>query len=1341
MRSRSYPSMDITMYDGIRLSLASPDTIVSWSRGEVTRADTINYRTQRPEKDGLFCERIFGPVKDFECSCSKYKKAKYRGTICDRCGVEVAPASVRRERMGHIDLAVPVAHVFYYKIPPSKIGLLLNLSINQLEAILNYEAYIVLESGDSPWRKGEVLIEEEYQNVKEKYEDFKADMGGQPIYDLLQEIDLENMSSDLRIRLEKETLKARRFQLLKKLKLVEAFRLSGNRPEWMVLTKLPVIPPDLRPLVALEGGRYATSDLNDLYKRVITRNNRVKSITSGIKTPEVIVRNEKRMLQDSVDALLDNSRRSRPIKGRGNRPLKSLADALKGKQGRFRRNLLGKRVDYSGRSVIVVDPSLKLYECGVPKEMALELFKPMIVRKLEERGLVDSERNARRLVRARSTEVYEILDEIIKDRPVLLNRAPTLHRVSIQAFLPVLREGKAITLHPMVCVPFNADFDGDTMSIHLPLSPEAILESYMLLLSIHNIRSPKDGRALMAPTQDIVIGLYYLTKEKKDKHKTVKLFSSINEINIALNNEFIILHQPIKYKFNDRVIDTTPGRVIFNELLPEEMRFKNTLMNKRSLTGIVDECLDKFGTEKTIELLDNLKKTGFEFATKSGLTVGIDDMITPKNKNKIWDKGTKEVMNINRAHKTGLISESERYNKIIDTWTRIAMEIEENLIKDLEKDRDGFNPLFMMVHSGARGSKNQAAQICGLRGLMSKPQRKVTSVQIIETPIKSSCKEGLSILEYFISTHGARKGLADTALKTADAGYLTRRLVDVAQNVTISMKDCGTIMGQEISALKEGEKIVEPLNERITGRVALVDIIDPVTDKIITKGEKEISNEQALEIEKGGIEKVKVRSTLTCEAPAGLCAKCYGRNLPTGKMVEIGEAVGIIAAQSIGEPGTQLTLRTFHGGGVALRIAEITSRNADISGQISFENLNAVENPDGHLITLNDKGRMIIKSRGSRKTGYNIPIGALIYPKKKAQVKQGDILFEWDPYSIPIVSPTGGSIKFVDIITGITLQENWVDERSGGKQFIIIEDRVRHHHPKIDIRDSKKKILKTFSMPTGTYLLVKDNEKITPGTLIARIPKEIGKSKDITGGLPRVEELFEAKIVKNPAVVTEIDGICDVDEEKGTWKVTITPEVGDARTYKIPTTRYLRVHSGEIVRAGDALCEGAIDPHDILRIKGSMETQRFLVNEILEVYRIQDVKIDDKHIEVIVRQMLQRVKIEEPGNTPFVGGEIIDKRKVIEVNQQALLEGRKPATYRPILLGVTRASLSTESFFSASSFQETTKVLADAAVEGKLDRLVGLKENVIVGRIIPAGSGLAIFRNMTLEKEEKEEIE
>lgn len=1349
MKSNWFDSLDLMEYSSIKLSLASPETILSWSRGEVIRADTINYRTQRPEKDGLFCERIFGPVKDFECACGKYKKAKYRGTICDRCGVEVASASVRRDRMGHIDLAVPVAHIFFYKIPPSKIGLLLDLSINQLEAILNYEAYLVLDPGESPHNKGELLLEEEYQVARERYKGFRAEMGGQPIYELLKEIDLENLSSDLRIRLEKETLQARRAKLLNKLKLTEALRLSGNRPEWMVLTRIPVIPPDLRPLVALEGGRYATSDLNDLYKRVITRNNRVRSLITGIKTPEVIIRNEKRMLQDAVDALLDNSRRSRPIKGRGNRPLKSLADALKGKQGRFRRNLLGKRVDYSGRSVIVVDPYLKLYQCGIPKEMALELFKPMIARKLEERGVVDSEWSARRLVRARSTEVYEILEDVIKDHPVMLNRAPTLHRVSIQAFLPVLKEGRAIAIHPLVCSSYNADFDGDTMSVHVPLSPEAIMECYLLMLSVHNVRSPAHGRAMMTPTQDMVIGLHYLTKERVDhgsrSDSRPRMFTDLDEINLALANDFIRLHQPIKYVFNHKVLTTTPGRVIFNELLPPELRFKNMTMNKKLLAGIVDESLTKFGTEKTVALLDDLKKIGFEMATKSGLTIGINDMISPSSKEKIWNTGIREIMEINRAHKAGLISETERYNKVIDTWTRVSQEIEEQLIAELSQDRSGFNPLFMMVDSGARGSRNQACQICGLRGLMSKPQRKVTAVQIIETPIKSSCKDGLTVLEYFISTHGARKGLADTALKTADAGYLTRRLVDVAQNVTITQDDCGTIMGQEISALKEGEKIVEPLSERIAGRVALVDIVDPITKDILVHGSEEIRDDIALKIERAGVEKVKVRSILTCEAPVGLCAKCYGRNLATGRLVEIGEAVGIVAAQSIGEPGTQLTLRTFHGGGAALRIAESTSKNAEFDGEVFFENLSLVERADGLAVSLNDKGRIIIKGTVKDKEGkpkehkisYNIPLGAVIFVKSKTKVETETKLFEWDPYSIPIISPIAGEVKFSDIVPGITLQENWIDERSGGKQLIIVEDRLRKHHPKVHVIDRKNKKEKSFSIPAGAYLLVKDGDSITAGHLLARMPKEIGKSKDITGGLPRVEELFEAKFVKEPAIVSEIDGQCSIEEEKGYWRVIVTPDVGESRTYKISTSRYLKIHSGENVRAGDPLCEGAIDPHDILRIKGPMETQRFLVNEILEVYRIQDVKIDDKHIEVIVRQMLQKVKIEDPGNTPFVGGEIVDKRRVIEVNQQALVEGKKPATYRPILLGITRAALSSESFFSASSFQETAKVLADAAVEGKVDRLEGLKENVIVGRIIPAGTGVTEFQKLALAVEKE----
>lgn len=1343
MRGSTQDRHEIPDYTGIRLSLASPDTILSWSRGEVMRADTINYRTQRPEKDGLFCERIFGPVKDFECACGKYKKAKYRGTICDRCGVEVAPAAVRRERIGHIDLAVPVAHIFFYKIPPSKIGLLLDLSINQLETILNYEQYIVLEQGTSPHRKGDIIDEERIHEAREQhYEGFRAEMGGEAVYELLKEIDLENLSSDLRIRLEKETLEARRTKLLNKLKLVEALRLSGNRPEWMVLTRIPVIPPDLRPLVALEGGRYATSDLNDLYKRVITRNNRVKSLLSGIKTPEVIVRNEKRMLQDAVDALLDNSRRARPIKGRGNRPLKSLADVLKGKQGRFRRNLLGKRVDYSGRSVIVVDPALRLYECGLPKEMALELFKPMIARKLEERGVVDSERSARRLVRARSTEVYEILEDIIRNHPVLLNRAPTLHRISIQAFLPVLKEGRAIAIHPMVCAAYNADFDGDTMSVHVPLSPEATIESYLLMLSIHNIRSPASGRAIMTPSQDVVIGLHYLTKERKSGEKPHRdAFDDLDDIYFALDSGAISLHQPIRFRYRDRYVEpwTTAGRVIFNHLLPEEMRFKNQAVNKKMLSAIVDECLSTLGTDQTVSVLDNLKKVGFEYATRSGLTIGIDDMISPRNKEKIWSGGIKDITEINRAHKNGLISETERYNKVIDTWTKVAMDIEDEMMDELERSRNGFNPLFMMVESGARGSRNQASQICGLRGLMSKPQRKVTAVQIIETPIKSSCKEGLSVLEYFISTHGARKGLADTALKTADAGYLTRRLVDVAQNVTITQLDCDTILGQEISALKEGEKIVEPLGERIAGRVALMDVIDPLSGEVLVKGGDEISDRAADMIERSGIERVRVRSILTCEAPVGLCAKCYGRNLATGRMVELGEAVGIVAAQSIGEPGTQLTLRTFHGGGAALRIAESTEKVAEFGGEVTLDVPKAAERPDGVLVSLDDKGRMTIKGKDDkgkdRKVTYNIPIGAFIYPRDKSRIQKDATLFQWDPYSIPIVCPTAGVAKFSEITPNITLQENWVDERSGGKQLSIIEDRFHRYHPKVLVTDKKGKTLRSFSIPAGAYLLVKDGEELTPGTLIARIPKDIGKSKDITGGLPRVEELFEAKFVEDAAIVTEIDGHCEIEEEKGLWKVTVKPEVGEPRAYEIPTSRYLKVHAGEPVRAGDPLCEGPIDPHDILRIKGPMETQRFLVNEILEVYRIQDVKIDDKHIELIVRQMLQKVKIEDPGNTQFVGGEIVDKRRVIEVNQQALMEGKTAATYRPILLGITRAALSSESFFSASSFQETAKVLADAAVEGKLDKLEGLKENVIVGRIIPAGTGIRDFQKMVLEAE------
>ncbi|RKX70763.1 DNA-directed RNA polymerase subunit beta' [candidate division WOR-3 bacterium] len=1320
-------------FDHIQIKLASPETILSWSHGEVTRPDTINYRTQKPERDGLFCERIFGPVKDYECSCGRYKRPKYKGTICDRCGVEVTSSSVRRERMGHIDLAVPVAHVFYYKIPPSKIGLLLDLTIEKLEAVLNFELWIVIDPGTSPYRKYDLLPDEEHQYAVEKYEGFRAGMGAEAIKELLTELDLDKLSTELRVLLQKEEISSRKLALLKKLKVVEAFRLSGNRPEWMILTRLPVIPPDLRPLVSLEGGRYATSDLNDLYKRVITRNNRLKNLLA-IKTPEVILRNEKRMLQDAVDALFDNARRRRPIRGRGNRPLKSLADSLRGKQGRFRRNLLGKRVDYSGRSVIVVGPELKLHQCGLPKEMALELFRPIVMRKLEEKGFVESEKQARGLVKMGSSEVFETLEEITKHHPVLLNRAPTLHRVSIQAFEPVLIEGRAIAIHPLVCVPYNADFDGDTMSVHVPLSPEAITETYMLMFSINNIRSPAHGGPLTTPTQDMVIGIHYLTKEVPGE--PVKSFASHEEVLYALDQGVVKLHTPIRYYFGKKIITTTPGRVIFNQILPEGMRFRNECFDKKSLANLISECLNRYGTMRTVEMLDELKKLGFDYATTSGLTIGIDDMIVPKEKDKIWREAQIEVDKYNKAARAGILTETERYNKVIDTWHLATVAIEDRLMEILSKDKNGFNPIHMMVTSGARGSSLQAAQISGLRGLMSRPQRRLTGQEIIETPIKSSCKEGLSVLEYFISTHGQRKGLADTALKTADAGYLTRRLVDVAQNIIITMEDCGTILGRPITTLKEGEKVIEPLSTRIRGRVALEDIVDPVSGEVIVKANEEITDEAALEIENLGIERVMVRSVLTCEAPSGICARCYGRNLATGRMVEIGEAVGIIAAQSIGEPGTQLTLKTFHGGGAAARIAETTQKQATISGKVKFENLKSVVRKDGTTIALNASGRLVLSS-DSRKYHYNIPLGARIFVKEGGEVQVGDTVFEWDPYSTPIICSKEGRVKYHNVIQGVTMREDYVDEFSERKQRVIVEDRKRSVFPWVHILDERGKVIERFSLPTGAYLMVKEGDRVEPGDLIAKIPEDITKSKDITGGLPRVEELFECKRVKDPAIISEIDGVVQIREEKDYWEVKVIPETGESKTYKIPYTKYLKVTENQMVKAGDPLCGGSIDPHDILRVKGTMAVMEFLVNEIKEVYRIQDVKIDDKHFEVIVRQMLQRVKIEDPGGTAFVAGEIVDKRALMRENEKAVAEGRKPATYHNILLGITRASLSTDSFFSAASFQETTRVLSEAAMEGKIDYLEGLKENVLVGKLIPAGTGLRRYQYLELVEEEK----
>ena len=1332
---------DFSDFTGIRLSLASPETILSWSKGEVTRADTINYRTQRPEKDGLFCEKIFGPVKDYECACGKYKKAKYRGTVCERCGVEVLPSSVRRERMGHIDLAVPVAHIFFYKIPPSKIGLLLDLTINQLEQILNYEAYIVVNPGSSNLPKGAFLTEEQYQELKEKnIPGFYADTGGQPIYDLLKEIDLEELASDLRTKLAKETLEPRRIKLISKLKLVEALRLSGNRPEWMMLTRIPVIPPDLRPLVALEGGRYATSDLNDLYKRVITRNNRVKQLISGIKTPEVIVRNEKRMLQDAVDALLDNSRRMKPIKGRGNRPLKSLADALKGKQGRFRRNLLGKRVDYSGRSVIVVDPNLKLYQCGIPKEMALELFKPMIIRKLEERGVVDSERSARRLVRSRSAEVYEILEEVIKEHPVLLNRAPTLHRVSIQAFIPVLKEGRAIAIHPLVCVPYNADFDGDTMSVHVPLSPEAIMESYLLMLSIHNIRSPANGRALMTPTQDIVIGLHYLTKMKTSSLPK-KVYDDVDEIIHALEAGYLSLHEPIIYIYRNKRVETTPGRVIFNQCLPEEMRFKNDTLDKKKIASIVDECLNKFGTAKTVDLLDKIKKLGFEYATRSGLTIGIDDMKSPKNKEKILKEGEDEVNEINRAHRAGLISETERYNKVIDTWTKVTSDIEEELFKELEQDRNGFNPLYMMVASGARGSRNQANQICGLRGLMSKPQRKVSAVQIIETPIKSSCKEGLTVVEYFISTHGARKGLADTALKTANAGYLTRRLVDVAQDVILLEEDCGTKDGIYITALIEGGEIIMPLEERLYGRTLAEDIKDPLTGEIIVKRDTLIDQPTAKKIVDAGIDKVKIRSVLTCRTKFGLCAKCYGMDLARGEPVEIGEAVGVISAQSIGEPGTQLTMRTFHIGGAATKIVEQAVLEAKNSGTVKFKNVHYVERKDGSLVVLNRNATIAIAdSLGREREKYTLVYGARIVVKDGQQIEQGQKLVEWDPYATPILTEIGGKIALGDMVEGATFKEE-TDITTGLSHKVII-DYPATFRPRITIKDKEGKTAKLpngsparYLLPAGAILMVDKGDIVEPGDILAKIPRETIKTKDITGGLPRVAELFEARRPKESAIVSEIDGIVEFRGSQKGSRVIVIRGADETKEYHIPKGKHVTVHDGDWVKAGEPLVDGSINPHSILDILGPTELQRYLVDEIQKVYRLQGVSIHDKHIEVIVRQMMKKVRIEDPGDTSFLMGEEVDRFTFMEENEKVKAQGKEPAKGKALLLGITKASLSTESWVSAASFQETTRVLTDAAIEGKIDELRGLKENVIMGRIIPAGTGCPTYKDTLIKGE------
>ncbi len=1330
-------------FSAIRIQLASPETIRQWSYGEVTKPETINYRSFKPERDGLFCERIFGPVKDWECNCGKYKRIRYRGVICDKCKVEVTQAKVRRERLGHIELAVPVSHIWYFKGIPSRMGQLLDNSVRDIERVLYYESYIIIDPGETGLKKNQLITEDEFLDLEEKFPgQFVAEMGAGAIKKLLKEMELEEISTELRARVRVETSAQRKRESLKRLKLVEAFRLSGNRPEWMIMDVLPVLPPDLRPLVPLEGGRFATSDLNDLYRRVINRNNRLKKLME-IRAPEVILRNEKRMLQEAVDALFDNGRRSRAVRGPGNRPLKSLSDMLKGKQGRFRQNLLGKRVDYSGRSVIVVGPELKIHQCGLPKSMALELFKPFIIKKLEDKGYVQTVKSAKKLVERERPEVWDILEEIIKDHPVFLNRAPTLHRLGIQAFEPVLVEGKAIKIHPLVCQAFNADFDGDQMAVHVPLSFEAQLEARVLMLSINNILSPADGSAVASPTQDMVLGCFYLTKEREGvKQGKRRIFGDINEVISAYEHRMVKLHDDVRLPLRDgKIIDTTVGRVVFNEIVPEELEFIDEALDKRQLEILVGRCHRRLGPYRTALFLDKLKEMGFEYATRSGLTVGIDDVVIPGEKPEILKRARKAVQKIQDIYKKGAITDGERYNQVIDTWTNATNRISATMFENLSHEDEGFNPIYMMAASGARGSKEQIRQLAGMRGLMAKPQKKMTGQmgEIIETPITSNFKEGLTVLEYFISTHGARKGLADTALKTADAGYLTRRLVDVAQDAIINEEDCGTILGLDITALKEGEEIIEPLGDRILGRVAAEDVYDPITNDLIVSAGDEINEEAAAVVDMAAIDGIKIRSVLTCETPRGVCAKCYGRNLASGRMVNIGEAVGVIAAQSIGEPGTQLTLRTFHIGGTAGRIAEESRILAKVSGTVKFHLVKSVKAREDQVVVLSTKGEIHLYEGEILRTRYTVPYGAKLKVEDKQEVKLGDVLFEWDPYSAPILAEKSGTLRFYDIIDELTVRDE-LDEKTGLRQRVVVEHRDKTIHPHVVVESGKGKKAGEYPIPTGAHLVVHDGDKVIAGDVVAKIPREIAKTRDITGGLPRVAELFEARKPKERATVSEIDGVVEFrGSSRGMRRIVVTGDTGEELEYLVPHGKHLRVRDLDTVNAGDKLSEGPINPHDILRIKGINAVQEYLVNEIQEVYRLQGVRINDKHIEVIVRQMLEKVSIEDPGDTNFLEGEQVDKVRVRDENEKVAAKGR-PATFQPLLLGITKASLSTESFISAASFQETTRVLTEAAINGARDALLGLKENVIIGHLVPAGTGIARNRDIRVIIEEDEEL-
>ena len=1351
-------------FDSIRISLASPEKIRSWSHGQVLKPETINYRTFKPERDGLFCARIFGPVNDWECLCGKYKRMKHRGVICDKCGVEVTLSKVRRERLGHIELAAPVSHVWFFKGVPSRIGQLLDITLRDLERILYFEFYVVIDPGDSSLKPNQLLSEEEYRKALDEFDDeFEVGMGAESIKTLLKQVDVEKLSKVLRESMRVDKSLQKRLKFAKRLKVVDSFRKSGNKPEWMILDVVPVLPPELRPLVPLDGGRFATSDLNDLYRRVINRNNRLKKLID-LRAPNVIIRNEKRMLQEAVDALFDNGRRGRVLRGANNRPLKSLSDTLKGKQGRFRQNLLGKRVDYSGRSVIVIGPELKLHQCGLPKKMALELFKPFIYHRLEQAGHCTTIKQAKEMVEAQEPVVWDMLEEVIKEHPVMLNRAPTLHRLGIQAFEPVLVEGKAIRIHPLVCTAFNADFDGDQMAVHIPLSPESQIEATVLMLSSNNILSPANGGPLTVPSQDMVLGLYYLTKAKPGATGENRPFANTEEVLLALEAGAVELLTPVRLRYSGTVIDlttafdnqdithtvpvhpegqfieTTVGRVILNDHLPEQMPFINGLLKKKGTAQLVHYCQLQFGLETTVQMLDEIKDLGFLYATKAGFSLGIDDLVIPDSKAKLVEQAQKEVLKVQQQYLDGAITNGERYNKVIAIWSDATERVADDMFKTLEKQEEtgAMNPVFVMADSGARGSKQQIRQLSGMRGLMARP-----SGEIIETPITSNFREGLNVLQYFISTHGARKGLADTALKTADSGYLTRRLVDVAQDVIISEFDCGTADGIDVGAIVEAGEVVEPLRDRIVGRVGLQKIKD-YEGNIIVDVNNEITEELANSIQSAGIERVKIRSVLTCESRRGVCMKCYGRNLATGKTVELGEAVGVIAAQSIGEPGTQLTMRTFHIGGTATRASEQSRLEARNNGFSKFHNIQTVKSQTGDYIVMNRNGSItVVDDKGREKERYTIVYGARLKVEDGQPIQQGEVMAEWDPYTFSILTESGGTVKFRDLISGDTVEEQ-VDEVTGLAQRVVtIPTGDEKHQPAIHIQE-KSKVKRKYLMPSRAHLMVEDGDEVHPGDVLAKIPRETTKTKDITGGLPRVQELFEARKPKQAAIMSEIDGVVSYGEiSRGTRKIFVRAEDGTEKEYSVPRGTHISVQEGEQVHAGEPLMDGPLNPHDLLAVLGEKFTQAYLVNAIQEVYRLQGVTVNDKHIEVIVRQMMRWVRIEDPGDTEFLLDQQVDHFLFREENERVRQKKDKPAVGRPMLLGITKASLSTESFISAASFQETTRVLTEAAISGKVDYLRGLKENVIMGRLIPAGTGLNHYRSLTIgtEMPTEEELE